>query len=365
MRVLLDTNIFHGHWHLGGASFTYLFHYLNNQEAELLVSDVVRREVNNIQARDLSAALQSAEAQLKRASVLNGGPVTDIPLAPSTEPYDILSLLLDRTDNLVVIPYDTVAQSEVLTRALSKRKPFKESGEGYRDTLIWLSLLEYLAKDQPTERIAFITKNSSDFFDKTLPGKTSLHPNLADDLKQVGLRDVVIPFASLDAFVEATIDKDVHALDYSRIESLIGDDLELGAIAALESRDPKILAVLNESLTPGTALVHSARAIAVNVVEGIEDFTVLSTKDLGNDDVYVRVDFDLRIVSLDIIVPLATYLSEERTLKSVNLFLDTEVSNDSVTLEGTIRPRFVASVIYSRRTSASTAFEVVELHVKV
>jgi predicted nucleic acid-binding protein len=53
VRVFLDTNVFYRNWFAGNANFKLLFYYLNNLEYELLLSDLVIQEANNIRQREV------------------------------------------------------------------------------------------------------------------------------------------------------------------------------------------------------------------------------------------------------------------------------------------------------------------------
>jgi hypothetical protein len=66
----------------------------------------------------------------------------------------------------VVLPMPQVPHSEVVERELDKRKPFNANGKGYRDTLIWLSILERL-RSRPASwhghMPVFVSGNTRDF----------------------------------------------------------------------------------------------------------------------------------------------------------------------------------------------------------
>lgn len=89
--------------------------------------------------------------------------------------------------NIKIIPYPVISHQQVVARDLQRRRPFQNSGKGYRDTLIWESVL---SQAKPSDKfftdpqIIFINKNTKDFFE----GNT-LHSHLADDLKNIGISD--------------------------------------------------------------------------------------------------------------------------------------------------------------------------------
>jgi len=62
----------------------------------------------------------------------------------------------------VIISVPSVSHQVVLTRALEKRRPFDANGrDGYRDVLIWHSLLD--VAELGHNGIVFVTSNTSDF----------------------------------------------------------------------------------------------------------------------------------------------------------------------------------------------------------
>ena len=62
--------------------------------------------------------------------------------------------------NARILPYPGVSHEVLVRRALAPSKPFVSGGRGYRDALIWFSVLE-LAQDSDRE-ISFISTNLDD-----------------------------------------------------------------------------------------------------------------------------------------------------------------------------------------------------------
>jgi PIN domain len=93
-----------------------------------------------------------------------------------------------------------VCQQALIDRVLKRRKPFNESGNGYRDALIWETILGYGRKHRRGE-IAFLTANTEDFCEGT-----DLHQHLVEDLVGAKLRkDYVKLFTSLQDFVSKEV----------------------------------------------------------------------------------------------------------------------------------------------------------------
>lgn len=60
------------------------------------------------------------------------------------------------------LPIPQVQHEQLVTAAVHRRKPFNETGSGYRDALIWESVKES-ASQSLVPHIAFATKNTKDF----------------------------------------------------------------------------------------------------------------------------------------------------------------------------------------------------------
>ena len=100
-----------------------------------------------------------------------------------------------------VLPYPQTLHSDLVKRRLDKRKPFDSTGKaGYRDSLIWNSILELLHID--SNSLAFVTHNTSDFGD----GDDGLHPDLIEDLVTKSLPPESVEFyGSVHDFVAKRI----------------------------------------------------------------------------------------------------------------------------------------------------------------
>jgi len=109
---------------------------------------------------------------------------------------------------VIIAEYPREDHQEVAERAIGRRRPFDSKGkDGYRDTLVWLSVLALCRQgDVP---IALIT-NDGDFLDS---GGLRIHPDLAEDLKREGLSpDSVAVFRNHVQFSQEHVDQHLQIL---------------------------------------------------------------------------------------------------------------------------------------------------------
>jgi hypothetical protein len=112
-----------------------------------------------------------------------------------------------------------LSHEHVLERAVARRKPFKESGAGYQDTLIWLAALEEAELDS----VALISANTADFGLKEGEDWV-LAEDLRDDLREHGHDETrVTLFVSIRDFLREYAPEEPEEV-LSDFRSLLVDD---------------------------------------------------------------------------------------------------------------------------------------------
>ncbi|MBJ6750977.1 PIN domain-containing protein [Geomonas anaerohicana] len=357
MKVFLDTNIFYNDWFMKNANFRYLFHFLNNEGHSLLISKLVIEEAENIRNRELSESLLDIKKSINRINKLNYNDVYFAQESLGVEKFELLPMIRSRTENIEEIEYEGIPHSVVVGRALINKKPFIEGEKGYRDTLIWLSFMDYLAKNDIEEDVVFITQNKSDFFkvkDKVL----HFHQDLCSDIEHKTLKAKITPYASLFDFVNSAIDKDVHAIDHYASEKLFEQFI-------FEESSKFITEMSNVDLSKhfGYTIfetnVKTILSTRVEIYEGLEDIDILQTQRLEGDDVYVSYSYNLRGVTVEIDIPEIDYFMNK--IEILKVADDVDVISEVVTLHFFMRPYFDVSFIYNARLDTLKNFEVARI----
>jgi hypothetical protein len=141
----------------------------------LIVPELVVRELVN-KRRENAVEADRRLRQARATLVSLGVPVevTLIDLEPVAAEIDATVRKQLAAANVEIIDFAQIDHATVVERALARRKPFAESGAGYRDALIWHNVLEVLMRDD--KPVVFVTNNRSDFAEDKEGRK------LADDL---------------------------------------------------------------------------------------------------------------------------------------------------------------------------------------
>jgi hypothetical protein len=177
MLLILDSNVFISDFWLRGTQFALLKDAVQRIGGELLVPEVVNAEVRTKYREKLAEAIR-AEAKATTA-------VSDL-LGPSASPTPSRDLdaacraygdHLDRELKAIgakLLPIPEVSHQAMLSLALDRKRPFDNEGRGYRDALIWETILK-LARERGGQ-ISFVSMDSDFGTD------AGLHTDLSNSL---------------------------------------------------------------------------------------------------------------------------------------------------------------------------------------
>lgn len=188
MIVLIDTTALLSDPHFEGAAWHVLAQAGPRWGLRLFVSEVTLLEAIAGYKRHVADAQASlAQKRLARLGLKELQRTTDDALAQAADGYEqrIRRSLEDLEVALIAPP--KVAHVELVERAVNRRRPCDDQGNGYRDTLIWLTFIS-LAKENPDQQMVFVSDNSRDFGNV---GASALHDELMSELQHIGVAERV------------------------------------------------------------------------------------------------------------------------------------------------------------------------------
>jgi len=197
MKIVVDTTVFGQGFNSRSADIGLLKSFIESTHAQLCVPSIVYDEAMNL----VRKTIEDVNTKLSSAQRLTG----DEKAYAKLNVKGLLSKYVESLDALLkhlnarVLPYPKVGHPDLIKRALAPSKPFVSSGRGYRDALIWFSVLE-LAESCDKE-IAFISANSDDWCQSKKDLR--LHDDLLSDLSSMGIGvSRVRFFLSLGEFIQ-------------------------------------------------------------------------------------------------------------------------------------------------------------------
>jgi len=190
MKIVLDSNVFIRKKFMEGPIFTLFKWFLHNQPTELIIPQIVLEEVKKNFREEAHSKYDSAISALEN---LSSHLHKEIPqhiskgdLQKCCENYnkDLEDLL--ESLNTRIISYKDIPHEDLVKRDLERKKPFRKVGQkndsaGYRDALIWESILRHVVPK--SKKVVLITSNKSDFYGNR---SNELHTNLKNDLQDLG-----------------------------------------------------------------------------------------------------------------------------------------------------------------------------------
>lgn len=207
MYVVLDSNIIIADYYLRGRHFRDLSHYLKVTGSQLVVPDIVVSEVAKhmeLQCREALSAINKPAEKLERVA---GSELIDLnalrqKARDQIEQYqEYLAKRLEEM-NLVELDYGDIDREELIDKVVNRKKPFKKSGAGVGDHLIWEAVKQCLTMEDGDT--AFVTRNSMDFSVNAEDGKHLLNEYL--DTEVSSLRGKLSYYIDLQGFLSDQMD---------------------------------------------------------------------------------------------------------------------------------------------------------------
>jgi len=209
--IVLDTTETFADLRLEGLDYALLRSYVSGHPVTLLVPQIVVEETINHYKEQLATAVEQVKAGLRAIKRLapNLTDKLDFHCDLDEEVAAYRDNLQKKLKSLHAQQpsYDAIRMSLLVRRALERRKPFDSKGGGFRDSLLWESVLECL-KAQSPDAIVLVTKNKRDFGEH---GKLADH--LTSDLSARGYSHVAVTVCEgLRRFVEERVKPSLETL---------------------------------------------------------------------------------------------------------------------------------------------------------
>lgn len=138
---------------------------------------------------------------------------------------------LVETYGIVVAPYPDIPPKELVEKSYALKKPFKESGEGHKDYVVWKTVVGEITKETATPPFIFLTNNTKDFCDIDAAGNHILHSDLSSQIDDPARKPRVYTSikgafdAELSPSLEGLAIDDIPTLGEHDIYSMVGEFL--------------------------------------------------------------------------------------------------------------------------------------------
>lgn len=246
MDIILDSNIFRADILLRSKDFDVLNDFLRKTSSKLLIPQIILDEILGLYKRTLNERSQEAFKFNNNLNLM----LIDSKMHIEFQNIDFEKEVNNYRNHLFkrlgintsnIISYNNELLPVIAKRAIERTKPSGEKGQGFRDTLIWLTMLKY-CKTSHEKQMIFISNNTDDF---SSSDKQSLHESLSNECESIGIK--INYFKNLKEFIERhsskidflNLDWINENLDFKTVEEIIQEDLNgkerRGIISHLQS----------------------------------------------------------------------------------------------------------------------------------
>lgn len=300
-EIVIDTNVIFKNWYLDGPGMAVIASLIASGQCKLIVPEVVLLEIQNLYKERMAELISS----IRQANGLMKSKEHIIKLPDIKAVCDAYNSILDKRLSVlkaVRLPYADVPQTAIVSRALSRKRPFHGSDKGFRDALIWESILKNCKPINPT---FFITANHKDFCSET--HNEQLHADLIADLKAKGYpEDCVRVYPDIKKLVDGELlkllktvkatERAVKELEKGRYKTFSIEEWFIenkdDIIAELNRRGDAvdILSYRNEFEDPSVTYIEDPDEIVVEEVEAVDEKTIYVTAKAISDviiDMYI------------------------------------------------------------------------------
>jgi hypothetical protein len=354
MIIFIDSNIFFNKWTLDDIHFQLLFNYLSISKSELLISELVCQEVDNLYLKTWKESLTKARSHLKSLVEISPKSVS-IQLPEEPERFSLKQVLKEKAgyNSVKFFSYDDIPQTEVVRRAIHRIRPFQDEDKGYRDTLIWLSFLTCLKTTNSfnVKEICFISYNNGDFYENTgknteEKGEIKFHPSLLNDINDYLIKAPIKPYLSLASFIKSNVAKDQYEFSYYEFANKfiypIESEVEAQITDVINEMKPAELEGKANNWHRNSPIRGFIFTQSFEIFEGVEDLEVIGYKRINDETYYVNLSFNLRRCSLTYSID-----SNEYVLNKIYIdrnYDDVEYSPEETLVKLYFRPNFEISI---------------------
>jgi hypothetical protein len=354
---VLDSNVFVADYWLRSPSFVLLRDFLRKTNATLVVPKIVFEEVVNHHKEDLKKLKSDVSATLREGSRLirnfkvREDWIGTISRKEIEHPYQkFLSSELE-TLHARILDYSAIPHTEIVNRDLRRRKPFQQSGKGYRDTLLWETIVrKCIKKDTLT---AFVTHNVRDFCGPD----GNLHKDLQRDiLAKTPNKNSLVLSKDLPTFTDTyivpylTSRKDFAVL----VQNKKVDGLDLQNVSELHL--DALIKALNES---SSVMIEDPDIYEpeVDVIDVSGEFNVEQASEVSKKILLVVYEFQA-VVFFVYFVPRSEYFTMSDEEQSKLAVLDADWNESVMRVESDQTVTFRCRLTFNSVTKEVESFEV-------
>lgn len=353
--IVLDSNVFIADYWIRSPSFVLLRDFLKKTDATLVVPKIVIEEVVNHHAEDVGRLVTKVRSTYRDSARLlrnyKAQPPEAIYQHDHADSYEDFILSQLKTLKARIPEYGDIPHKEIVRRDLRRRRPFQENGKGYRDTLLWESILR--GATEKGALTVFVTQNTRDFADKA----GDLHSDLESDIRGKGLEGSnLLLYPNLAAFTDS------HVVPFLAGRKDFAMLAEAGKVRGLNLRsavDDNYNSLVNAlDKTPSVMIYDPGQyEPEVDVIELPDTFKVQQVSEVSEETLLVTFRFRA-VVAFTYFLPRDEYITmSEEQIREIAI-LDRDWNEYVMQVESDTTVDFTCRLTFNSDSQEVESFEV-------
>lgn len=350
--IFVDSNILCSNFYMRGPSFEVM-----KKVGTIVIGEIVFDEVINKYREMLTEHLQKAQKSIDGVNRFFPSDIVilspSIDVESSCEQYrDFLEMHIIESGLSIPEGYPPLTHKEIVSRELQRKKPFKPNGSGYRDYLVWRTVLD-AAKSYASEEFHFITDNTQDFSDTKQ--KEQLHPDLQQDLDDLGIgKDRFHYWPSIKAFLDNYATAIANQID-------LHDSIVREIESNIDGYQVPIQSFIDEHIIGKNVdqyeVLYPGREGVLKGLEFISDYSIERISELNEDGYLLEITIDSigDIHSSASIIDIPEFREDEFSFEII------KQDENECLLESFIGLQINLLAIYNRTTNSVSSIELDDL----
>ncbi|MBK9586463.1 MAG: DUF4935 domain-containing protein [Alphaproteobacteria bacterium] len=257
----------------------------------------------------------------------------------------------DWLDNLIeeyeitVAPYPEISAKELVKKSYENKKPFKDTGEGHKDYVVWRSVKSHIEGQTTTPPNIFLTNNTKDFCTQSNEGNPILHPELAEQIAEEARRPRVL--TSIKAGFDQVLAPNLEGITLEELPNLAAHDIE-------SMTGEYLLKDLPQRTAYGFEGVPFSNDISISAV-GAHQIKNISLKKV-DDEVIINISGGVDIEVFGFIDKHAYYHDDEDGIDVC--IVDADWNDHVMAVSASVETDFELTIFYSIENNEVVGYEI-------
>jgi hypothetical protein len=342
--VFIDTNIAINENFFRSAAAKAFLKACSILNIEVIIPEIVYDEVLGNYPKKLKERAKDFQKAQRELAKLADIDLIEFSVEDEIDQYEDWLIDLVEDDGVTLAPYPNIPAKELVEKSYKYQKPFKESGEGHKDYIVWKTIKDHIENQKTALPNLFLSNNTKDFGAQGENETPILHPDLAEQIEEVAKRPKL--YTSLKSVFDEELAPNLEGMSLEDVPNL-------GAAEITNMTEKFLLDDLPQHTAFGFENVPFTNDVSISGVGEQKTTDIRLTK--VNDEIVINVTGTVEIEVSGFIDKFAYYRDDNGIDVSV---IDADWNDHVMAVSTTVETEFELSIFYSIETNAVIGHEI-------